>query len=670
MALTLEWFTAADVAAMALPGMPNFAKNVIEMAEREDWRRPEWANKRWRRREASGGGFEYHWSVLPPAARMVWSAVHLVVSDAAPACTTKEAKHADVWAWFLALTDKKKDEAKRRLRALQMIEDLVEKTRRPKRMATIEAAAAFAVGRSTIAGWDAMVRNVPRAHWLPYLAPRHTGRTVTAECSPEAWEWIKAAYLRPEKPNFADCYRDLTKAAAAHGWTIPAEITLWRRIERDVPTEVKVLSRQGVDALKRLYPAQQRDRGCFHAMEAVNADGHKIDVFVQWPGGEIIRPMLIVFQDLYSGKILSCRVDRSENLEAVRMAFGDMIETYGVPEYCTLDNTRTFASKRLTGGMSNRFRFKVKPEDPAGIMTTLGVKVRWSTPYSGQSKPIERAFRDFAANIAKHPRFAGAYVGNNPMAKPENYGSKAVPLDTFLEVVSERIAEHNARPGRRTAACAGSLSFDQAFEASYSTSIIRKATEGQMQMCLLAADDVTVRIDGIHFHGNRYWNDCLVSLVGKKVTIRFDPDTLHEPVHVYRLDGARIGAAECLEAAGFYDLEAAREHGRKRRAWIKAKRVQLDAELSMTIGQAATLLAKSEGPVPPPQTKLVRPIFAGSAARKIQPDQEPEDARPLSENYARYTDELRARALKEHGFQVIEGGWDVKQRAKLSRFRG
>ncbi|PZX22172.1 bacteriophage Mu transposase [Rhodobacter capsulatus] len=65
-----------------------------------------------------------------------------------------------------------------------------------------------------------------------------------------------------------------------------------------------------------------------------------------------------------------------------------------------------------------------------------------------QAKPIERAFRDIADRLTRHPAFAGAYVGNKPTAKPENYGSRAIPLADFLAITAREIAEHNARPGR------------------------------------------------------------------------------------------------------------------------------------------------------------------------------------------------------------------------------
>ncbi|WP_332460286.1 transposase domain-containing protein [Pseudophaeobacter flagellatus] len=73
-----------------------------------------------------------------------------------------------------------------------------------------------------------------------------------------------------------------------------------------------------------------------------------------------------------------------------------------------------------------RFRFKVREEDPLGVLPLLGIQIHWATPAHGQAKPIERAFRDLASDVAKDPCFAGAYVGNRPDAKPENYGKRLV----------------------------------------------------------------------------------------------------------------------------------------------------------------------------------------------------------------------------------------------------
>lgn len=82
---------------------------------------------------------------------------------------------------------------------------------------------------------------------------------------------------------------------------------------------------------KKLYPAQRRDRSGLYALQAVNMDGHKLDVFVQVPWSEKpVRLYLIAIQDLYSGKILSWRLSDVESWKIVRLAIGDMVETYGI----------------------------------------------------------------------------------------------------------------------------------------------------------------------------------------------------------------------------------------------------------------------------------------------------------------------------------------------------
>jgi putative transposase len=302
----------------------------------------------------------------------------------------------------------------------------------------------------------------------------------------------------------------------------------------------------------------------------------------------------------------------------VLLAFGDLVETFGIPDYCYLDNGRSFASKWLTGRTPNRYRFKVKDEDPAGILTQLGVEVHWTTPYAGQSKPIERAFGDFARGIAKHPRFAGAWTGNNPMGKPENYASKAVPLDVFIQTVAEGIIEHNARIGRKARVCAG-RSFVETFSESYAKSPIRKATAEQQRLWLMAAEAIGVsRQDGsVAVGGNTFWSEFLLDHRGKKVTVRFDPQDLQDRVYVYRLDGAYLGAAPCTAAGGFNSVEDAQAHNRKRNAFLRATRDLMKAELSMSIRDVAALLPSPIEPAPLPATKIVRLTHGNTALQPI-----------------------------------------------------
>jgi hypothetical protein len=80
------------------------------------------------------------------------------------------------------------------------------------------------------------------------------------------------------------------------------------------------------------------------------------------------------------------------------------------------------------------------------------------------------------------------------------------------------------------------VSFDDAFDASYRLSPIGKATAEQLRLALLTADEVRDRSPVGRDHrcfGNRYWSPEMSALAGQKVTVRFDPDDLTLPVHVY-----------------------------------------------------------------------------------------------------------------------------------------
>jgi hypothetical protein len=102
-----------------------------------------------------------------------------------------------------------------------------------------------------------------------------------------------------------------------------------------------------------------------HAMEWVNIDGHVFDVKVISRAGKEIRPVLVGIQDVRSSKLLAWRVCETESAHHVRLVFASLFEVWGIPVHCVLDNGRGFASKWITGGTANRFRFKVKDSDPS-----------------------------------------------------------------------------------------------------------------------------------------------------------------------------------------------------------------------------------------------------------------------------------------------------------------
>jgi hypothetical protein len=118
--------------------------------------------------------------------------------------------------------------------------------------------------------------------------------------------------------------------------------------------------------------------------------------------------------------------------------------------------------------------------------------------------------------VAKDPRFAGAYVGNRPDAKPENYMSRAIPLDEFMRVLAEGIEEFNTRAGRLTDTARG-RSFAETFAESYATAPIRKATEEQRRLWLMGQQVVKLhqRHGRATLLGGEYWSDWMSEAFGR-----------------------------------------------------------------------------------------------------------------------------------------------------------
>ncbi|AZB57236.1 transposase [Cereibacter sphaeroides] len=603
-----EWWTPQEIASARLPELPETTRGINKLATDKNWRSAPGAA---RRRSGQGGGWEYHWTLFPMRARR-----QLLLHAKGPDAPEPRMSRDDAWAGYEALPQKAKDKALAQLRIIQEVEAMA--PAHGKDLAVFAVAKARGVGARTIWTWFERIEGVDPADRLPYLAPRHRAaahRRHKADCDPEFFDFLKSDYLRLSHPHFASCYRRAVTLARQKGWQILTEKTALRRLNSKVSVQTQILMREGVEALKRRYPAQTRDKTALHALEAVNADFHKFDVFVRWPatGGEpsfIGRPQMVAFQDIFSGRILAWRVDQTPNSTAVLLAAGDMIEDWGIPGHVLLDNGREFAAKVVTGGAATRYRFKVKEDDVPGLFTALGCEIHWATPYSGQSKPIERAFRDMCDAIAKDPRFDGAWTGNRPEAKPEDYGSRAVDLEDFLRVLAEGIEEHNTRQGRRSEVAYG-RSFADVFDESYASAPIRKATEAQRRLWLLGAEGLRLnsRTGEIAFQNNRYWAEWMQDFTGEKVVARFDPADLWAGLHLYSHDGSYLGHAPVMERSGFFDMGEARITARARRTWLKAEKEAAAAHRRYTAAELGRMLSEASPVEPPkPEAKVVRMV--------------------------------------------------------------
>lgn len=595
-----EWFSVAEMIAAKLPDMPKDASGYSRHITRHGWHSQTAKVKKQDGREG-GGGFKYHYSLLPGSARSKLAFLH----------TELPAERADaskaLWAKFEALTNDHKAICRKRLDIVVEVTDM-KSAGLPAGKAIEYCARKAAVSVRTLYNWLECIEGQARQDWLAALAPSFSPVADgvlpdLAECHPQAWDILASDYLRSEAPAFSACYRRMKATAKKFGWApIPSERTLRRHMDIKVPHAAQVLARKGKEEAKRLMPAQQRSVAHLAAMQITNTDGHKLDLHVKFPNREKWgRVFLMAIQDIYSRKILSWVLTESETWEAVRTIIGNMVEVHGIPDHLYMDNGKAFASKKISGGAKSRHRYKITEDEVAGLLKTLGIEAHFVTPYSGQSKPIERGWADLAENIAKHPDMAGCYTGRNTQEKPENYGKRAVPLDELEAHVARCVEEHNARAGRETEMAKG-RSFDQVFAESIAdpANLPRFASPSQRSLWMLTAETVTARKpDGaIHMFENRYWHKALNQWIGKKLTVRFDPSNLHGAVKIYDPKGRFLCDADCVQKTGFDCAAAAAEMAKARKAKAKDDAAALDSARRLSDLQLKRIMKQGEGKAP------------------------------------------------------------------------
>ena len=618
----VNWYTAAELAELGLPGLPDSKRRVYDLAANDGWaeRTAQDGSPLCRRRSAKGGPTEYHVSLLPDEAQALLVARAVAQEQVPEAANDATDGEAEAWAWFELQTNSIRQKAQKRQSILLEVEALVDS-------GTAKTAAVHAIARKhdvsprSIGEWFGLVSGANRRNWLPRLAPQYKGGGKQCDIDAEAWQILVSDYLRNEKSAFMACYNRLKEDYAdPRGIVLPSAKTLKRRLDREVSELVKRSQREGKEALRRMVPPQMRSVAELHAMELVNTDGHIFDVRCETTDGREFRPVLLGIADVYSRKVLSWRLGESENTTLVRLTFANLFREYGIPNGVLLDNGRAFASKAMTGGAKTRFRGVIKDYETTGVFTMLGIKTHWSLPFRGSSKPIERSWRDLCEEIAKHPSCAGAYTGNKPDAKPENYGSRVIPIAEFEAHVARRIAAHNARMGRATEMARGS-SFDATFALSYAASSIGKATDAELRLALLEAVEKPCNKENgtVTVHGNKYWAPELLELCGKPVVIRYDPDNLRNDVHIYLTTGQYVCAAPVQNKTGFLDQDAAKSRAKAEASVRRTERKYREELELLNAAKVAELLSGHSEPTQPEPgaSRIVR--RRGQTAAQLKP---------------------------------------------------
>jgi len=210
------------------------------------------------------------------------------------------------------------------------------------------------------------------------------------------------------------------------------------------------------------------------------------------------------------------------------------------------------------------------------------------------------------------------------------------------------------------------------FNESYERSVIRRATEAQRRLWLLATEPVRAngkdgaislesgritRTDLAPTYSNRYWSSAMHEYRGRNVVARFDPKRLHEGVHVYSLDGRYICFADCIAPQGFADQDAAREHQRNRGIFNRTTRQGLEAVRRMDALQASKFMPGVDRPkatdLSIPAPKVIRAEFRDPLERP------PVHTAPLDAEAQAFMDQNDAEMHAPPAVNVHELGTDT-----------
>lgn len=457
--------------------------------------------------------------------------------------------------------------------------------------AVASAAEEFNVTEASIWNWRKKVRGYPESAWILLLVDGYEGRRNNVrEVSVDFLKLVASVYMKKTQPSFKESLTVAERAANDLPIELPtcSEKTIRRHFDRLYPLEAQCYAREGVKAWEAKYwSSMRRDRSMLRALQVLNGDGHKFDYWVAFPDGTVGRAMGTFWMDLSSNYLFAPRIEKSENMDSIRLSFLNICDRFGVPECVDIDNGMGYAGKDLSGQDKSRRRFKKIIDEAKGVFGLLGIKTIWAEVAHGQSKPIERSFGTLEGILKTFPELEDAYLGNCPDKRPDDKRT-AVPLDVLIGCVMEAVHRYNTQSGRKSEGIkSNGRSYQEMWEAKLAEAKAvgkpRKLEDWERRYCVLPGRVVKVQKQngGIFtLNNNQYQAHELTQYLGQRIQVRFDPQNLKD-VRCYTLDGEFICAPKMRVQAGFLDTRDLRDY--KRTKAEKQKLVKKQAEVSRRI---------------------------------------------------------------------------------------
>lgn len=298
------------------------------------------------------------------------------------------------------------------------------------------------VNRSTIRRYLSATKNYPVYVWAAALCSKHKGGRGKAEFSLEAKTYILQSKITTKHAKTSVLYREAKKLGASLGWVIPSEDTVAKWLN-DQPAHLFLTDKE----LERSYPTVIREYKML-VNEVWETDGRKGDVMCVWPDGSIGRPFVIMYRDLRSRYVLGVRFCKNPDAEAAAGAFGQALKkAQAVPKWMKVDNGREYDNHMITAGQKNRNRREFRADVSDGLWTSMGIEAIFSEPGKPRDKAIESGWNFIAQNVDKSTLMSKAYLGHNPVSKPEDFDDKnACSIQLYAALFLDEVNNFHHRP--------------------------------------------------------------------------------------------------------------------------------------------------------------------------------------------------------------------------------
>ncbi len=570
------WNTTAELAALALPGLPATRQGWDEHAASEGWADQPGKS---RPRAGRGGGVEYHISLLSAVDLALYAAKTVGAIDITP----EEAQRASSAPAGLSTP------ALESLDARLAITAAADRFERGAKMSQITAAMLFCAlynaEKITVEPWvRAAVRQLsPRtlARWRAHRAKGEVTRlgvdrgaarrgSSTLETAQEGAVRLYILAAIAHQPHLSADHVRLLVAAKFPMFNAPPVRTFQRFLSR-LKTEQKVALTKitNPDAFKSHYRLSGTNS---HACERLNElwmiDASPADVLLKTG-----RHSIYACIDVYSRRLV-IYVTKTPRSEAVCLLMRRAIIAWGVPETVKTDNGSDFVARATVR-----------------LLDDLKINIETSTAFSPEQKGhIERAIKTFQHDLCPLlPGYIGHSVADRKVIEARKAFSArlgesdanafcvdldAAELQKYCDQWAEGRYAHRPHSG-----IDGRTPYEMA--ASARGTIRRIADVRALDLLLSPIADGgglrTVTKTGVRIAGSHYIIGTV--LPGTQVLARMDPEDMGRAWLFTPDGGAYLGEAICPELAGIDPAAAVASARKAQQDYLKAATADIKREM-------------------------------------------------------------------------------------------